>query len=95
MGRCNISVRNKYEEDLYIDKESIIETKAFSIERHHVVESIVNDLMHEHGLDGNNYYDDIVTIKNRLINESDSECVEQYLKDLNESCFLYALMEGK
>ena len=76
-------------------KESIIETRAFSIERHHVVERIVNDLLHEHGLDGNSYYDDIDIIKKSLINERDQSWIEEHLRDLEEVCFLYAAVEGK
>ncbi len=73
--------------------KKINETRAYTIERMHVVESIVSDFMHDYNLDQSNYYYGIDFVKSRLTNKIEIEWIIDLLKELKRECIGYANAE--
>ena len=73
--------------------KKIYETRACTIRRMHVVESVVSDFMYDYNLDQSNYYDSIEIVKSRLVNESQTEWIIDLLKELKSTCVAYATLE--
>ena len=65
---------------------SIIQSKAYSAQRAHKVESIVDDIRDEYGIETDDYIDDVQILKHKLKSSSDIKDIEIYIEDTIQIC---------
>ena len=65
---------------------SIVETRAYSAQRAHEVESIVDDIRDEYGIETDDYIDDVQILKHKLKASSDIKDIENYIEDTIQIC---------
>ena len=65
---------------------SIIQSKAYSAQRAHKVESIVGDIRDEYGIETDDYIDNIQILKHQLKSSSDIKDIETYMEDTIQIC---------
>ena len=65
---------------------SMIQSKAYSAQRAHKVESIVNEIRDEYGIETDDYIDNIQILKHQLKSSSDIKDIENYIEDTIQIC---------
>ena len=65
---------------------SIIQSKAYSAQRAHKIESIVDDIRDEYGIETDDYIDNIQILKHKLKASSDIKDIENYIEDTIQIC---------
>ena len=65
---------------------SIIQSKAYSAQRAHKVESIVDDIRDEYGIETDDYIDDVQILKHKLKASSVIKDIEIYIEDIIQIC---------
>ena len=65
---------------------SIVQAKAHSAQRAHKVESIVDDIRDEYGMETDDYIDDVQILKHKLKASSVIKDIEIYIEDIIQIC---------
>jgi len=71
---------------------SIIQSKAHSAQRAHKVESIVDDIRDEYGIETDDYIDNIQILKHQLKSSSDIKDIES---DVNETIRICEILKER
>ena len=65
---------------------SIVQSKAHRAQRAHKVESIVDDIRDEYGIETDDYIDDVQILKHKLKASSVIKDIEIYIEDIIQIC---------